>query len=156
MMETAVEPYHRAGVEGLESERVEIELAAHLGVGGEQDLETAIDEKSIDFIGSHAATYTIGRFEYPNAAATLRHGYYTHLPTVDVATVAALDDVELDIPAMWWNSGALFIAKHIALSLKDYNLHQAIVGEMQAERQRLLDNARRSLGPVVPQTRSDG
>lgn len=91
----------------------------------------------------------------PSESVTLRHGYYTHLPTVDVATVAELDDEELEIPPMWWNFGALFIAKHIALAFKDYNLHQAVVSEMNEERRRLADNARRSLSPMVPATRRD-
>ena len=92
----------------------------------------------------------------PNSPIRLRHGYIVHLSPVDVSAVSELDDIDLRIPPMWWNFAALFIAKHIALSLKDYNLHGAITSEMQLERQRLADNARRALGPMVPVTREDG
>lgn len=91
----------------------------------------------------------------PSSAKRLRHGYFTHLPTVDVAEVADLADIEFRIPAMWWNFAALFIAKHIALSLRDYNLLGAVTSEMQLERQRLSDNSRKALGPMAPITRAD-
>lgn len=91
----------------------------------------------------------------PNATATYRHGYYTYIPAVTDNSIANLQNTTLAIPLPFQNLAALFIAKQIALAFRDYNLYNAIKGEIADEQRRVDDNNRRSLGPVAPQTRKD-
>jgi len=52
----------RAGLEGTEVQRGEIEEGAGLRVGAEVDLEAAIEEEAIDEISPDPAAYAIARF----------------------------------------------------------------------------------------------
>lgn len=91
----------------------------------------------------------------PNATATYRHGYYTHIPVVTDNSIANLQNTTLQIPLPFQHLASLYISKQIALSLKDYNLFNTIKAEIADEHRRVDDNNRRSLGPVAPQTRKD-
>ena len=90
------------------------------------------------------------------AAGTYRHGYFRHLPELPdtVDAVADLDVLTYKVPVVFQPMLQLFIAKHVALSLKDYDAYRLVNEELDTERRRLADNVRRALGPVAPQTRS--
>lgn len=92
----------------------------------------------------------------PSEAATYRTGYYAYLPFQPAATIADLDNQALTIPDIYVPLASLYVAKSIAMMFKDYDAHKMILGEIRDELQRVSDNTRRSLGPVAPQTRSDG
>ncbi len=92
----------------------------------------------------------------PDAVGTYRHGYYKHLSEIpaSVDAVADLDAVQYRIPVIWQPFLQLFVAKHVALSLKDYDAFRAVSDEIATERARLSDNARKAQAPMVPRTRS--
>jgi len=92
----------------------------------------------------------------PSQAAVYRIGYYVQFERIDALTVAALDDIDLEIPDMFVSLATLYIAKNIAMMFKDYDAYRLLTEEIRAEMKRVADNTRRSLGPVAPQTRHDG
>jgi hypothetical protein len=92
----------------------------------------------------------------PTESGTYRTGYYAYLPFTPAATIADLDNQALTIPDIYVPLASLYIAKSIAMMFKDYDAHKMILGEIREELQRVSDNTRRSLGPMAPQTRSDG
>lgn len=91
----------------------------------------------------------------PDGVYTIRHGYYTYIPKVTAANVAALSSTTISIPAPFESLAALYIAKQIALSLKDQQAYSLVVEEIRAEKQRLEDNVRRAISPMPPATRGD-
>ena len=56
-----VAPHERTGVEGPQIERRHVELAVHLGVGGERDLEAAVEGVAVDVVGAHAPSDAVAR-----------------------------------------------------------------------------------------------
>ncbi len=58
----AVPPHERARFERLEVERVHVELAVHLGVGGEGDLEATVEGEAVDDVAADAAADAVGCF----------------------------------------------------------------------------------------------
>lgn len=92
----------------------------------------------------------------PSAGEQFRHGYFKHLPQLPdtVDAVADLDVLTYKVPVIFQPMLQLFIAKHVALSLKDYDAYRMVNEELDAERRRLADNVRRAIGPMAPQTRS--
>lgn len=92
----------------------------------------------------------------PSESGTYRTGYYAYLAFTDAVSIAALDSQSLAIPDIYVPLASLYVAKSIAMMFKDYDAHKMILGEIRDELQRVSDNTRRSLGPMAPQTRSDG
>lgn len=91
----------------------------------------------------------------PNGVYTVRHGYFTSFAKVSESTVSALSGVTLAIPVPFEGLAALYIAKQICLSFKDQAGYNLVIEEIRAEKQRLDDNVRRSLGPQAPSVRKD-
>lgn len=58
-VEAAVVVDEGAGVELAEVEGVIVEEAAGLGVGGDEDLEAAVEEEAVDLVGAHAAAHAV-------------------------------------------------------------------------------------------------
>jgi hypothetical protein len=54
----------RAGGEGAEAQRLEIEALSYLGIGGQQDLESAIEQESVDRVGAYAPPDPVRSFEH--------------------------------------------------------------------------------------------
>ena len=92
----------------------------------------------------------------PSQAGTYKHGYYKTFAEVDESSISNLGNVDLDIPVQFRPLAAMFIAKHIAVGLKDYDAYRLLTEEINKEMAGIADNNRRSLGPVAPQTRPDG
>src|SRR4029079_6092223 len=68
-MEPAPDPHDRAPFEPPQRERVEIELAFHLWVGGEQHLKAAVELEALDVVRAHPPTDALRRFEDDDVAA---------------------------------------------------------------------------------------
>lgn len=94
-------------------------------------------------------------FPVPSQAETLRHAYYGQLSELPVTatTIALLDNVTYEIPTQYVRLLELFIAKHVALSLKDYDGYRLVNEEIAAARRKMADNFRRALGPMRVKTR---
>ena len=61
---TTVAPHQRPGIEGLQVEGGHVELAMHLGIGGERHLEAAVEREPVDVIAAHPATDAVTRLEH--------------------------------------------------------------------------------------------
>lgn len=62
-MEAAGVEDERAGIEGTEIEGREVEEAAGFGIGGEEDLEAAVEEEAVEGVGADAAAEAVGGFQ---------------------------------------------------------------------------------------------
>lgn len=62
-VELAVEVDEGAGVEFLEAERFVVEEGLSFRVGGDEDLEPAIEEEAVDEVGADTATNAVGGFK---------------------------------------------------------------------------------------------
>ncbi len=62
--------HERAGGEVPHRQLHEIDVAAHLGIGGEQNLETAVETKTIDDVGAHATTNAVACLEKRDTTAS--------------------------------------------------------------------------------------
>ena len=56
-----VAPDERARIERSEVERCHVELAVHLGICGERDLETAVEREAVDVVGADSAADAVAR-----------------------------------------------------------------------------------------------
>jgi hypothetical protein len=72
----AVAPDECTGVERLQVERCHVELAVHLGVGGERHLEAAVEGEAVDVIGAHTTADAVARLVHLDRDPRLvqRHG----------------------------------------------------------------------------------
>jgi hypothetical protein len=57
-------PNQSPGIEGLHSQCLHIKLTLELGVGGEHDLKTAIENETVYMIGANSTTDAVGSFKY--------------------------------------------------------------------------------------------
>ena len=62
-MELAIVVYSSSRVEGLKIEGLVIEKLSSFGVSCNEDLETAVEKKAVDKVGSDTAADVIGSFE---------------------------------------------------------------------------------------------
>ncbi len=59
-VEPVADPDQSARLERSQSERHTVELPVQLGVGGEHDLEAAVDQESVDLVGAHSSADLVG------------------------------------------------------------------------------------------------
>lgn len=70
MGEAGTRPRHlRTGIEAAERQRVEVELALHLRVGGEQDLETPVEAEPVHHVGADPTTDVVTGLEHHGVQA---------------------------------------------------------------------------------------
>lgn len=70
-LEAVVEEDFCAGAKGAELECVVIEYALGFGIGGEEDLEAAIESEAVDYVGADASAGGVGGFENAERDAAL-------------------------------------------------------------------------------------
>jgi len=92
----------------------------------------------------------------PDEAKTVRHGYYRHLPPVESTSVSGFAAVEVEVPSYYVGVAVLYIAKHIALMLKDRDAYQLVTAELAGQLRVMEDNNMRSASPRSPKVRNDG
>ena len=80
----------RARREAAQPERVVVEDAQALGVGGQQNLEPAVETESVDEVGAHPAADPVGSLENQGLAARL-----AQVPGTGEARDACPDDHDL-------------------------------------------------------------
>jgi len=106
---------------------------------------------SIRLLPTPGAEYTIRAVYYvqipaPNAEAQGGDGLYTYPDTIDLSGY---------IPEWVRALAELYVARHIALLLKDRDAHQMVQEQIANTRRVLDDNVRKTTAPVPPQTRLD-
>ena len=70
-MEIGADPDEGTGVEGGQPERVVVEEVLGGGVGGQQDLEAAVEAEAVDVVGADAAAGSVGALEDERLVALL-------------------------------------------------------------------------------------
>ena len=63
LVHAACKPGERAGGEFFQIEGVIVESALCFGVGGEQDLEAAVEQVAFEFVGANASADAVGGFD---------------------------------------------------------------------------------------------
>lgn len=86
------------------------------------------------------------RIPLPNATAQGATALYTYLDTLSYASL---------IPEWTRTLAELYVARHVALLVKDREAHGMVQEQIAAARRVMDDNVRKATAPVPPQTRWD-
>jgi hypothetical protein len=69
-MEPTVDAHHRTRLEGPQVQRGEVQLVSSLGVGGQQDLEAAVESEAVDHVGAHPPADAVTGLEHRHVDAS--------------------------------------------------------------------------------------